>query len=384
MEIKLTSNTISDQDVDELCEFIKTKPRKLTYGKQVREFEESFSKKLGTKYSVLVNSGSSANLLMIAALIERGISKFNKKIVVPALSWATDIAPIMQLGLQPVLCDCNMQDLSVDVKHLEEIFIKESPSALLLVSVLGLVPNMDIIETLCDKYHVVLIEDNCESLMSEYHGIKLGNFGMMSSFSLFHSHHISTIEGGVITTNNEYLYEMLLMLRSHGWDREVSDSTKNALREKWVVSDFNSMYKFYVPGFNVRPTEITGFLGKKQLDKLDSLCYNRERNFLSFYKKFSKKSWKPISHGSVTSSFALPIISENRNEIVKRCKLANIECRPLISGSMSLQPFFVQRYGYKKMKNAEYIDKYGMYLPNHHDIDEDKIDYMYSEISDLI
>ena len=236
--ITLVKDTIDNKDIDRLIDWLKTYPR-LTKGPVTLELEQKWSEWLGRKYSVFCNSGSSANLLMLSALKESGYMK-NKKVVVPSVAWATDLAPVMQLGFEPILVDSNMDDLSVDLEHLEKIFKKEKPSALMFVSVLGLVPDMDKIMDLCVRYSVTLLEDTCESMGCEYKGKKLGTFGMMSTFSTYFGHHISTIEGGFISTDDSELYELLVSLRSHGWDRDLSKHTQKVLQADWNVSDFDA------------------------------------------------------------------------------------------------------------------------------------------------
>jgi CDP-6-deoxy-D-xylo-4-hexulose-3-dehydrase len=196
LKIKLVQDTINQEDISELINWLSTNP-KLTKGPLTIEFEHLFSKWIGSNYSVFVNSGSSANLLMFYCLIYLNKLK-NKKIVVPSLSWITDLSPVIQFNLEPILVDCNLTNLSCDLNHLEEIFINEKPSCFILVSVLGLVPQMDKIVELCNKYDVILLEDNCESQGSMFNNIKLGNFGLMSSFSTYFGHTMSTIEGGLI------------------------------------------------------------------------------------------------------------------------------------------------------------------------------------------
>ena len=209
--IPLQRDTINNADIDRLIEWLKTYPR-LTKGNVTLEFEKKWSKWLGTKYSVFVNSGSSANLLMLYALIISGRMK-NNKVVIPGLCWATDLAPILQLNLEPILCDIDLGTLSIDLEELEKTFIEENPSTLLLVSILGFSPRMNEIIELCKKYDVILLEDNCESLGTEYEGKKLGNFGLMTSFSTYFGHHISTIEGGVVSTNDDEMNDLLLSIR---------------------------------------------------------------------------------------------------------------------------------------------------------------------------
>ena len=274
--------------------------------------------------------------------------------------------------MTPILCDSNMEDLSVDVNHLEKIFKETKPDVLLLVSVLGLVPNMSHILYLCKKYNVILLEDTCESMGSEYHDKKLGTFGLMSSFSTYFGHHISTIEGGFVSTDDEELYEVLKSIRSHGWDRDASPEYSKQLRSKWNTSDFDSLYTFYHSGFNLRSTDLQAFIGIGQIDKLNDICIKRNNNY-NIYNKLLE-DYKPyITQRGFISNFAYPIIHENRDIIVKRLQEANIEVRPMICGSMGTQPFYVKKYGRLKLPNVSIIDEYGFYVPNHPGLTEKDI-----------
>ena len=362
--ITLVKDTINNKDIDRLVDWLKTYPR-LTKGPVTLELEEKWSKWLGRKYSVFCNSGSSANLLMLSTLKESGYME-NNKVVVPSVAWATDLAPVMQLGFEPILVDSNMDDLSVDLEHLEKIFKEENPSALMFVSVLGLVPDMDRLEALCMRYDVALLEDTCESMGCEYKGKKLGTFGMMSTFSTYFGHHISTIEGGFISTDDFQLYELLLSLRSHGWDRDLSKETQKKLQKEWNVSEFDSMYTFYYPGYNLRSTDLQAYIGLGQIDKLRNWGIKRATNFDLYQKNIKNDYWKvnPQSD-SFISNFAYPVIHPNRDKIVKELQKNNIEVRPMICGSMGTQPFYVKKYGRLELPNVSIIDKYGFYVPNH-------------------
>ena len=363
--IKLVNDTIDNNDVDSLVEWLKTYPR-LTKGELTPKLEEKWSKWLGTDHTVFCNSGSSANLLMLWALVEAGRITRDSKIVVPSVAWATDLAPVMQLGMTPILCDSNLDDLSVDLDHLETIFKETKPEVLLLVSVLGLVPNMEHIVNLCSKYNVILLEDTCESMGSRYKNKKLGTFGLMSSFSTYFGHHISTIEGGFVSTSDEELYEILKSIRSHGWDRDASPKYSNELRNKWKTSNFDSLYTFYYSGFNLRSTDLQAFIGLGQIDKLDNICEKRNNNFKIYQEQLS--NYKPYIldwSENFISNFAYPVIAKNRDEIVKKLQKANIEVRPMICGSMGTQPFYVKKYGRLELPNVSIIDKYGFYIPNH-------------------
>ena len=364
--IKLVNDTIDNKDIDNLIGWLQTYPR-LTKGSLTIEFEEKWSKWLGVEHSIFCNSGSSANLLMLWALVEANRITSDAKIVVPALSWATDLSPVMQLGMTPILCDVNLQDLSVDIFHLEKIFKQSKPEVLLLVSVLGLVPDMDKITKLCEEYNVILLEDTCESMGSE-HGIKkLGTFGLMSSFSTYFGHHMSTIEGGLVCTNDDELYEILKSIRSHGWDRDASPLVKAKWQLKWNTSKFDSLYTFYHSGFNLRSTDLQAFIGLGQIDKLDDICKRRNENFLLYQEELEDvNKWFPWTWAEdFISNFAYPVIHENRNLIVERLQDANIEVRPMICGSMGTQPFYVKKYGQKILDNASIIDRHGFYVPNH-------------------
>ena len=374
--IDLIQDTIDNQDIDNLIEWLKEYP-KLTKGSRTIEFENKWSQWLGTKYSVFVNSGSSANLLMLYALKILNKMK-NNKVCVPTLCWATDLAPVLQFDMKPLLIDCNLENLSVDLNHLEEMFKTEQPSVLLLVSVLGLSPDMESIVELCEKYDVILLEDNCESQGTKFKGIKLGNFGLMSSFSTYFGHTMSTIEGGVISTNDEEIYNTLLQLRSHGWDRDLSLEKQQELRKEWDVNDFSALYTFYIPGFNLRSTDLQAQIGIKQLDKVDGMINNRYENFLYYKSKLEGKTWFPKTFDDCyTSNFAIPFITKNikdKENLIKELNENNIACRPLISGSMGIQPFYKKLYGENKLPKCSIIDDRGIYVPNHDKMTKEDID----------
>ena len=381
--ITLVKDTIGNEDIDRLIEWLKTYPR-LTKGPITLDFEKKYSEWLGRKYSVFCNSGSSANLLMLSALQQGGYLA-NDKVVVPSVAWATDLSPVIQLGLKPILCDSNMEDLSVDLEHLEKIFQEESPSVLMFVSVLGLVPNMDKLVNLCDEYNVILLEDTCESMGCEYKGQKLGTFGKMASFSTFFGHHISTIEGGLISTDDFELYELLLSIRSHGWDRDLSSETQSQLQQDWNVSKFDAMYTFYYSGFNMRSTDLQAYIGLAQIDKLDDWGKKREHNYNLYYNLIKNDYWKPKSyHNSLTSNFAYPIISPHRDRIVKELQKNEVEVRPMICGSMGTQPFYVRKFGELKLPKVSIIDEYGFYVPNHPSLVEDEIKFICDIINKVI
>jgi CDP-6-deoxy-D-xylo-4-hexulose-3-dehydrase len=374
-KISLASDSVSREDINLLIDWLSQEPMpRLTKGDQTLIFEEAFAKYIGSKYCIHVNSGSAAILLTLYALIQGKYIK-NKKVIVPSLSWLTDVSSCMQLGLEPILCDSNIHDLSVDLNHLEQLFKEHKPSTLILVSVLGLVPNMDAIIRLCNKYEVILLEDICESLGSEYKGQRLGNFGLASMCSGYFSHQISCGgESGMITTNDKHFYELLISIRSHGMVRDNTAEVQNKLLTEWNINEFDALYSFFYPGFNERSNNISAFFGIQQLKKVDNFISIRNQNF-KHYQNYIKVNDLKLDDKSTNfiSSFAYPIVSKNKARIVKNLQDNNIEVRPLIAGSMGRQPFWIKEYGVCELKNCDRIHKDGFYLPNHQDITEDDI-----------
>jgi len=365
--IKLVSDTIDRQDINALVEWLQQDPiPRLTKGDLTKQLEEKWAKKIGTKYSVFVNSGSSAILLTLAALKESGRLK-NNKIVVPALSWATDVSSPMLLGYDVTMCDCNLTDLSCNLKVLEEIFQRENPAAFILVSPLGLVPNMLEVTKLCAKYGVTLLEDVCESMGSKYQQQHLGSFGLASFFSMYFGHHLSTIEGGFINTDDEDFYHLLLMMRSHGWDRDLPKEKQKELREQHDCTDFDALYNFYVPGMNLRSTDLQAFIGLRAIDKLDHYARQRNNNF-KYYGENLKTNHLELEerYADYVSSFAIPIVHPRRDDIIKDLLDADVEVRPLIAGNMANKPMWKgSRSG---LDNCELLEEKGFYIPNHQDL----------------
>jgi CDP-6-deoxy-D-xylo-4-hexulose-3-dehydrase len=382
--ITLVKDTISKSDIDSLISWLGTYPR-LTKGELTLQLEKKWSDWLGVKYSVFCNSGSSAILLMLQALLESKKIKPKDKVIVPGLAWATDLSSVMQLGLKPIIADVNLQDLSIEPKVLEQLILKNKPKVLLLVSVLGFTPEMDKIVEICKKYNIILLEDACESMGSEYKNKKLGTFGDMSCFSTYYGHHISTIEGGFVSTNDQELYDILISIRSHGWDRDFSAEKKNALRKEWNISDFNSLYTFYYSGFNLRSTDLQAFIGLSQIDKLNSIKEARNTNYLLYDKMINNPYCKiKQKENCFVSNFAYPIISPKREKIVKNLILNNVEVRPLICGSMSSQPFYIKKYGKKKLKNSSIVDTFGFYIPNNPLLTQEEISLICNIINETI
>jgi CDP-6-deoxy-D-xylo-4-hexulose-3-dehydrase len=372
--IKLVSDTINKDDINSLIEWLgQDEIPRLTKGELTWELESKWAKKIGTKYSVYLNSGSSAILLALAALQHTKKLK-NNKVIVPGLSWATDVSSPMLLGMEPILCDCNLEDLSCDLDHLEKLFIDHSPSTFILVSPLGLVPDMKRVINLCETYDVILLEDVCESMGSKYEDNYLGSFGYASFFSMYFGHHLSTIEGGFINTDDEDFYYSLLMMRSHGWDRDLPKEIQEKLRKENDISEFDSLYTFYLPGFNLRSTDLQAFIGIRAIDKLDDYTEKRNKNF-QLYKSSIENNQLSITDRPTDfiSNFAYPVVNKNREIIINKLIDNDIEVRPLIAGDMSKKPMWIKNYGEVNLPNCRLINECGFYIPNHQDLTQDQI-----------
>jgi len=377
--IKLCSDIIDKNDIENLIGWLKTIP-KLTKGQKTLSFEKRFASIIGCKHAVFCNSGSSANLLATSALIQSGLMG-NNKIVVPQVSWSTTVFPAMQLGLSPIMCDCDPLNLGIDVDNFLEIIEKEKPSALILVHVLGFDSSIQKIKDICEQSDILLIEDTCESLGSVVGGKMLGSYGLASTFSFYFGHHISTIEGGMVCTNDGYLAEVLKMIRSHGWDRDIDEEAKQKYRSKYNVKEFESLYKFYYQGFNLRSTDLQAFIGLNQITKIKQIASTRHENFSKYLELIDNKFWKPVLNQEVVSNMGYPLILSNRERVYQELKNNNIESRPLVSGGMGTQPAWSKTYGESRMKNSTIVNDKGMYVPNHGDLSNEDIEKICSIIN---
>lgn len=386
--IKLVRDTISYEEIGDLSQWLETNPQ-LTKGELTLRFEEAWCKFLGCKHAIFVNSGSSANLAMAYAL---DLSKRlpNRKVIVPCVSWVTTVAPFMQLGYEPILCDADRNNLGLCPKHFEYLCQKHHPAAAILVHVLGFPNSMKEIREICEKYNVILMEDSCESVGSIYDGVQTGRFGLMSSFSTYYGHHFSTIEGGFVCTDDDELALILRSIRSHGWSRDLPTEEQERLRNAHGVDEFRNLYTFYYPGFNLRSTDLQAFLGLGQLRKLQYKIDVREQNFAFYQKNIKNQYWKPsfppyyLGHGCRVSNFAYPIITPNKERLVRALRLANIECRPLVCGSISRQPFWVQKYGQFHMPFGDLIHDFGMYIPNHPDLTRSDLERIVKTVNENV
>lgn len=372
-EIKLVENTIEASELAQLAQWLLTNP-KLTKGELCLKFEKEFAAWAGSKYAVLVNSGSSANLLAAYALMERG-GFADKKVVVPAVSWVTTVTPWLQFGAQVEICDCDSKNLGLDMDQLEAICSRGDVAAIVLVHVLGHPNDMGRLLELCKKYNIILFEDTCEALGTVWHGKTLGTIGDVGTFSFYFGHHISTVEGGMVLTDDPELYDLLIAIRSHGWARDIADQHRYVLEKQYQVDSFRSLYTFYYPGFNLRSTEINAFLGLSQMKKISSVVQRRNAVF-SQYREQLSSFWCQTSEADRLSPFAYGTFVANRNEVFSHLKENKIESRPLICGSIARQPFWQKRFPEKSLPHADAVHDYGMYLPIHPEMSDSDVKFV--------
>lgn len=392
IRVPLTSDTITNSEIDQLRDWLGTYP-KLTKGDLTLKFEREWSAEVGLRYSTFVNSGSSAILLTLSAMVAKGTLRPGKdKIVVPALSWLTDVSSPINLGFEVVLCDANPIDLSLDLDHLERIFESDiSTRAVIVVSVLGLSPDMDRLVKMCRSANATLIEDVCESLGTDFNGNWLGTFGDASVYSLYYGHHVSTIEGGMISTDNEELDSVIRSMRSHGWSRDWSHDRTKAMNELYSINDFQSKYAFFYPGYNLRSTDLQAFIGRLQVPKIKRVADHRHQNFLAYNSVLSNinglRLSDAISRSNCISNFAYPILfdsSDERSFAATLLEYAGVECRPLIAGSMGRQPFMKGLTSNQQTPFANMIHTQGMYLPNNHSMGQREIDIVAESLEPIV
>ncbi len=382
----LAEDTIDKQDINALIEWLKTYPR-LTKGPLTPIFEKKWSDWLGRKYSVFCNSGSSADLLMYYTLLISGILK-NKKIIVPSVGWTTTVSPAIQFGFEPIMCEADKETFGLDLNYLEELLKKHNPSTVIMVQVLGVPHKMDELMALKEKYGFILLEDACAAMGSSYKGRRVGTFGDMSAFSLYFGHQISTIEGGLVSTDNKLFNNILLMLRSHGWGKDLDKETQEEFIKKYNIDDFHSPFVFYEPGFNLRPTDLNAFLGIRQVDKMEWLIKRRSENHAIYKKNLSEvfyiQKTEPDSIICSISFGALAKDIEERRRIIKALEDNSIETRIFSAGNLGLHPFWINRYGKKSFPVADRIHWSGFFLPNNPSLKPEDIEFISKVVLDSI
>lgn len=342
-----------------------------TMGAGVKQFEENFAAYVKSKYAVMVNSGSSANLIAVAALFFTKNPKLKRgdEVIVPAVSWSTTYYPLAQYGLKLKFVDVDLHTLNFDLEQLKNA-VSDNTKMILAVNLLGNPNNFDAINEIIGDKDIILMEDNCESMGAEFKGKQTGTFGLVGTYSTFYSHHMATMEGGLIVTDDEEMYHVMICLRAHGWTRHlpkenhVSNKSDNAFEES---------FRFILPGYNVRPVEMSGVIGVEQLKKLPSFLDYRRKNAELFVSLFENHKDFYIQKNIDNSSwfgFSFIIKPEStldRAEIVKKLEANQIDCRPIVTGDFTknevLRHFDYEIFG--EMKNAQYLDKKGFFVGNH-------------------
>ena len=368
-----------------LAEFI-IQARRLSMDTKCFEFERAFARYQESLDAVLFNSRGSANLAIHQSLKNLGRLKDGDKIGFSALTWSTNTMPIIQMSMIPVPVDCSAKTLNVMSETLLSRLEETDLQAMFITNALGFAGDMANIRKVCDDRGIILIEDNCEALGTILPEGRTGNFGVASSFSFFVAHHMSTIEGGMVCSSDDELTEMLRIVRANGWDRNLRSNQQHKWRAKFGVrSEFAAKYTFYDLGYNLRPTEITGFLGLVQLKALHENLKKRESNHLQIEAVIKEnRDLLPIDHSHINflSSFATPILcrtAELRKDYIAQFSGAGIEVRPMISGNIQVQPFYSK---YVKQKYAlpetEFIHNCGFYCGNYPELNEMDIETIVS------
>lgn len=346
-----------------------------TMGANVKAFEQAFAQYVGSSHCVMVNSGSSANLLMVAALfytknpalrLRRG-----DEVIVPAVSWSTTYYPLYQYGLKIRFVDIDLHTLNYDLDQLEQA-VTAKTRMIMAVNLLGNPNDFARIKQIIGQRDIILMEDNCESLGASFQGKQAGTFGVMGSFSTFFSHHISTMEGGLIVTHDEELYHILLSLRAHGWTRNLPKH--NLVCGEKSDDPFEESWRFVLPGYNVRPLEMEGAIGVEQVKKLPAFISARQKNGRAFQAAMANHPDILIQQEIGESSwfgFSLvirPRVKLTRPALVRKLNDLGFECRPIVAGNFAKNEV-VKYFNFETpfpLKNAEHADSHGLFVGNHH------------------
>jgi len=353
-----------------------------TMGEGVTKFEKDFCKLIGSKYAVMVSSGSTANLIAVAALFytKNPMLKRGDEVIVPAVSWSTTYFPLQQYGLKLKFVDIDLDTLNYNLEALESA-ITEDTKMIMVVNLLGNPNDFDTINNMIKDKDIFILEDNCESMGAEYKGKQTGTFGVMGTFSTFFSHHMATMEGGFVVTDDEELYHILLSMRAHGWTRNLPAENKVCIKSDDL---FEELFRFVLPGYNVRPVEMSGAVGVEQLKKLPSFLAQRRKNAKLFVELFANHPDFIIQKDIDNSSwfgFSLiikPTSKLKRVEVVNKLKEHNIDCRPIVTGNFTrnevMKYFDYEIHG--ELKNADYLHDNGFFVGNSHVYLEQEIKYL--------
>ena len=386
IRFELTSSTLGPEEKQAILDVAES--GMYTMGKKVRKFEEKFAKYFGMKYAVMTNSGSSANLIAIASLFYKKDNplKRGEEVIVPCISWATTFHPLQQYGLKLRFVDIDLHTLNYDIGELKKAVTKNT-KMIVAVSILGNPCRFDEITNLCEDNNIMLFEDNCESMGAKFNGKYTGTFGIVNTFSTFFSHHISTMEGGVVLTGDKEIYNLLKSLRNHGWTR---DQDKDSPIFERRTDDFLEAYRFILPGYNVRPGEIHGAIGIRQMEKLDSFLKIRRENARHFVSLFKNDERFIIQREIGESSWFCftmimnPRLNIDRGRVLRKLKDAGIEYR-IITGGNILRHDVIKYYDYTvtKSANADIAHYNGFFIGNHPYDVRDKIEYLYKILKNI-
>jgi CDP-6-deoxy-D-xylo-4-hexulose-3-dehydrase len=378
-QYRLADQTIDEQDLRDLTGWLHTNPW-LSQQRLVAEFERRWAEWLGVRHAVFVNSGSSANLLMFWTVMISGRLR-NRKVIVPAVCWPTTAAPAIQFGFDPVLCEAEPRTLGVDTDHLETLLRAHQPAAVAIVHVLGVPNEMAAIDRLKARFGFVLMEDACAAIGSQFDGRHAGTFGDLSTFSFFYGHQLSTIEGGMICTDDDQLHEILLQVRSHGWPKDLPAGREAELAAQHATPAFNRPFTFHHPGFNLRSTEVNARIGLSQLERLDAALARRVDNHRLYQSRFvDQPAFACQTNERATiSSIAFGVLAQSadhRDQVAERLRAASIETRPIGAGNLSRQPMWAGRYGVVPLPVADRVYYTGFQLPNHPRLSADDVHFI--------
>ena len=363
----LSDDTWDAEEIEAIEEVVDS--RQFTMGPKTKEYEQKFAEYFGAKYAVMVNSGSSANLIAIAALYYSGKLQRGDEVIVPAVSWSTTYYPIYQYGLKLKFVDIDRDTLNLDLSKVAKAVTKRT-KAIFAVNLLGNPNDYEFLLNICKKNNLLLIEDNCEALGAKYNNKYTGTFGEIGTFSTFYSPHICTMEGGVAITNDEELYHYMLSIRSHGWTRNLPEESKLYKKSK---DDFYESFNFILPGYNLRPIEFEAAIGLKQIDKIDRVIKMRRRNAECFGELFNDSNNVSIQKEvGLSSWFGFALILKNqlagkRNMVIDKLLKNNIEVRPIVTGNFTKNPV-IKYMDYEitgNLVNANYIHENGFFVGNH-------------------
>ena len=386
MEYKFATSTWGKEEIKAIQDVIDTDT--FSMGPKVKEYERQFADFFGSKYGVMCSSGSTANLLMVASLFFSKNPKLQAgdEIIVPAVSWSTTYFPLQQYGLKLKFVDIDLNTLNYNLIDLENA-ISSKTKAIMVVNLLGNSNDFNTINSLINEKNIVVIEDNCESMGAKLEGKFTGTFGLMGTFSSFFSHHIATMEGGMILTDDEEYYHILLCLRAHGWTRNLPEKNHVANKsDDW----FEESFRFVLPGYNVRPLEMSGAIGIEQLKKLPSFINQRRKNaeiFINLFKNDKRFLIQKEIGESSWFGFSLIIIDKslNRKEIIDFLTINKIDSRPIVTGNFTrndVMKFFDYKIN-KTLENADNLHFNGFFIGNSHENLKNEIHYLHKTLNNI-